>query len=72
MDKRRREGERRVGLQWVYSGSTVAKGRTKDEGKTNKRRRKDESIPRIRQRKVIEILAIRSCTCDVFNLYNCK
>jgi len=25
-----------VGLQWVYSGSTVAKGRTKDEGKTNK------------------------------------
>ena len=42
MNKRRREGERRVGLQWLYSGSTVAKGRTKDEGKTNKRRTKDE------------------------------
>ena len=38
MNKRRREGERRVALQWLYSGSTVAKGRTKDEGKTNKRR----------------------------------
>ena len=48
-NKRRREGERRValqwvysgstvGLQWVYSGSTVAKGRTKDEGKTKERR----------------------------------
>ena len=72
-----------MGLQWVYSGSTVAKGRTKDEqktnnertkdeGKTKERRTNDESIPKIRRRKVIEILAIRSCTCDVFNLYNCK
>ena len=44
MNKKRRKGERRVALQWVYSGSTVAKGRTKDEGKTNKRRRKDEQM----------------------------
>jgi len=28
--------------EWVYSGSTVALQRTKDERKTNKRRTKDE------------------------------
>jgi len=44
MNKRWRKGERRVGLQWVYSGSTVAKGRTKDEQKTNKRRTNDEQM----------------------------
>ena len=41
-NKRRREGERRVALQWVYSGSTVAKGRTKDEQMTKERRTNDE------------------------------
>ena len=34
--------ERCVAFQWVYSGSTVALQRTKDEQKTNKRRRNDE------------------------------
>jgi len=66
MNKRRREGERRVGLQWVYSGSTVGlqwvySGSTvglqwlKDEQKTKERRTNDESIPKIRWRKIIEI-----------------
>ena len=32
----------RVGLQWVYSGSTTNKRRTKNEQKTNKERTKDE------------------------------
>jgi len=38
MNKRRREGERRVGLQWVYSGSTVGLQWLKDEQKTKERR----------------------------------
>ena len=37
-----RINEQRVALQWVYSGSTVGLQRTKDEQKTNKRRRKNE------------------------------
>ena len=32
--------------EWVYSGSTVALQRTKDERKTNKRRTKDEKRTR--------------------------
>ena len=32
----------RVGLQWVYSGSTTNKRRTKNEQKTNKERTKNE------------------------------
>ncbi|WP_181463717.1 hypothetical protein [Capnocytophaga ochracea] len=31
-----------MALQWLYSGSTVALQRTKDERKTNERRTKDE------------------------------
>ncbi|UZD35273.1 hypothetical protein [Capnocytophaga ochracea] len=31
-----------VGLQWVYSGSTTNKRRTKDEQKTNDKRRNNE------------------------------
>ncbi|WP_181463692.1 hypothetical protein [Capnocytophaga ochracea] len=35
INKRRRKGERRVGLQWLYSGSTVGLQWLKDEQKTN-------------------------------------
>ena len=36
----------RVGLQWVYSGSTVALQRTKDEQRMNKERTKNEQRTR--------------------------
>jgi len=39
-----------VGLQWLYSGSTVALQRTKDEGMTNKRRIYDEGKANLRWR----------------------
>jgi len=40
--ERRRKGERWVGLQWLYSGSTVGLQWLYNEQKTNKRRRKSE------------------------------
>ena len=48
LEKRRTKNEQWVGLQWVYSGSTVALQRTKDEQKTNKRRRKSEGKLKLR------------------------
>ena len=40
--------ERWVGLQWLYSGSTVALQRTKDEGMMNKKRTYDEGKANLR------------------------
>ena len=37
-----------VALQWLYSGSTTNKRRTKDEGMTNKRRTYDEGKANLR------------------------
>jgi len=39
-----------VNEEWLYSGSTVALQRTKDEGMTNKRRRNDEQKTNLRWR----------------------
>ena len=40
----------RVGLQWVYSGSTTNKRRTMNEGTTNLSRRKVEAKAEIKRR----------------------
>jgi len=40
--------ERWVALQWLYSGSTVALQRTKDEGMTNRKRTYDEGKANLR------------------------
>jgi len=42
-----------VGLQWVYSGSTVGLQRTKDEQKTNDKRRNNECKVEVKWRRDI-------------------
>ncbi|QLF50907.1 hypothetical protein HW278_09505 [Capnocytophaga sp. oral taxon 902] len=40
-----------MALQWLYSGSTVALQRIKDEGMMNNEQRKDEQMMNKRRRK---------------------
>ncbi|AVM55153.1 hypothetical protein C3V44_05620 [Capnocytophaga sp. oral taxon 864] len=44
----------RVGLQWVYSGSTTNKRRTMNEGTTNLSRRKVEAKAEIKRRLLLD------------------
>ena len=44
----------RVGLQWVYSGSTTNKRRTMNEGTTNLSRRKVEAKAEIKRRLLVD------------------
>ncbi|EFS96489.1 hypothetical protein HMPREF1977_2255 [Capnocytophaga ochracea F0287] len=44
----------RVGLQWVYSGSTTNKRRTMNEGTTNLSRRKVEAKVEIKRRLLVD------------------
>jgi len=46
--------EQRVGLQWVYSGSTTNKRRTMNEGTTNLSRRKVEAKTEIKRRLLVD------------------
>ena len=47
-----------MGLQWVYSGSTVGLQRTKDEQKTNKRRTMNEGRTNDERRKSVGKLVL--------------
>ena len=44
----------RVGLQWLYSGSTTNKRRTMNEGTTNLSRRKVEAKAEIKRRLLVD------------------
>ena len=44
----------RVGLQWLYSGSTTNKRRTMNEGITNLSRRKVEAKAEIKRRLLVD------------------
>ena len=44
----------RVGLQWLYSGSTTNKRRTMNEGTTNLSRRKVEAKAELKRRLLVD------------------